>query len=396
MKNNIKSILRLVFWAVLIALGFFAGTSWRSGEETYNSSEDQPSQSYTKGETDTDEEARPNSSNSRLSPLKDELKAQELETIRLFENAAPSVCFITTSNLRIDFFSRKAMEYPAGTGSGFVWDKEGHIVTNFHVIQSADKAEVTLSDGSSWNAKVVGYEPGKDLAVLKIDAPTDKLLPIPVGKSENLQVGQSVFAIGNPFGLDQTLTTGVVSALGREIESVIGIPIRDAIQTDAAINPGNSGGPLLNSSGRLIGVNTAIYSPSGASAGIGFSIPVDVVKWVVPELIQYGQIRRPTLGVVLASQDFTRRIGLSGALILRISPNSAAEKVGLRPTRQSRYSGIELGDIIVAINDEPINSNNDLILVLEKFKEGDKVNVTVLREDREMQFEMELDPPSNR
>ena len=219
----------------------------------------------------------------------------EEATIKLFEEAAPSVVNITTTAVQQDYWSRNVYEIPAGTGTGFVWDNQGHIVTNYHVIKDAYKAKVIMSDQTTYDAEVVGYESSKDLAVLRIKPKTD-LKPLPIGTSHDLKVGQSVFAIGNPFGLDQTLTTGIVSALGREIESVGGVPIRDVIQTDAAINPGNSGGPLLDISGRLIGVNTAIYSPSGAYAGIGFSIPVDVVKWVVPDLVKYGKLERPVLG----------------------------------------------------------------------------------------------------
>jgi S1-C subfamily serine protease len=215
---------------------------------------------------------------------------------------------------------------------------------------------------------------------------------LPVGDSSELSVGRKVLAIGNPFGLDQTLTTGIISALGREIESVSGIPIRDVIQTDAAINPGNSGGPLLNSSGRLIGVNTAIYSPSGASAGIGFSIPVDVVNWVVPELIKHGRIMRPTLNVELVNQSIARRFGVKGALILDVAENSPEEQLGIRPTRRDRYGRLILGDIIVAVNDEPIISNNDLILALEQYKPGDKVKLTLQREEEKLEVELPLSP----
>jgi S1-C subfamily serine protease len=213
-----------------------------------------------------------------------------------------------------------------------------------------------------------------------------------VGTSDNLQVGQSVFAIGNPFGLDQTLTTGIVSALGREIESVAGIPIRDVIQTDAAINPGNSGGPLLDSSGRLIGVNTAIYSPSGASAGIGFSIPVDVVSWVVPELIEYGRLKRPTLGVELARPQILQRLGLEGALVIDVIKGSGAEQAGIRPTMRDQDGSIVLGDVIIGIDGDPVNSANDLILILEKYEPGDIVAVDLIRDKERLTVELRLDP----
>ncbi|MGH7811140.1 MAG: S1C family serine protease, partial [Candidatus Binatia bacterium] len=226
-----------------------------------------------------------------------ELMAGEKSIITLFKQASPAVVNITTLGVERDLITLNQYQIPQGTGSGFVWDTTGNVITNFHVILNADAAQVTLSDQSNWRARVVGVAPDKDLAVLKIDAPANKLQAIPIGTSKDLQVGQSVFAIGNPFGLDQTLTTGVISALNREIESVTRRPIQGVIQSDAAINPGNSGGPLLDSAGRLIGVNTAIYSPSGASAGIGFAIPVDTVNRIVPELIRSGKITRPGLGV---------------------------------------------------------------------------------------------------
>lgn len=218
--------------------------------------------------------------------LRGDLFEDEKRTIDLFKRSSPSAVHITTVGRPS---SRNPRQIPHGTGSGFIWDREGRVVTNYHVIRGAASAQVTLSDGSDWQARLVGGFPDKDLAVLVIDAPRDRLRPIPIGTSHDLQVWQKVFAIGNPFGLDRTLTTGIISALGREIESVTDQTIRDVIQTDAAINPGNSGGPLLDSAGRLIGVNTAIQSPSGASAGIGFAIPVDEVNRVVPQLIQQGK-----------------------------------------------------------------------------------------------------------
>ncbi|MCL4109539.1 UNVERIFIED_CONTAM: hypothetical protein GTU68_038934 [Idotea baltica] len=283
------------------------------------------------------------------------------------------------------------MEVPSGSGSGFVWDKEGHIITNYHVIKNASKATVTFSDQTSYVAELVGVAPEKDLAVLKINFEDRSLAPLPLGVSENLRVGQSVFAIGNPFGLDYTLTTGVISALGREIQSQARRPIRDVIQTDAAINPGNSGGPLLNSSGRLIGVNTAIYSPSGASAGIGFSIPVDVVKWVVPDLIEFGRIQRPVLGVeLLTNQQVADRMDLEGALIINVTKGSGAEKAGLRGTSRDGNGEISLGDIIIGVENAEVKSNNDLILALEKFNTGDSVNLKIKRDEEEMTVEVAL------
>jgi protease Do-like 1, chloroplastic len=319
------------------------------------------------------------------------LTADERATIALFEQASPAVVYITTLAMRRDFFTLNVAEIPQGTGSGFVWDEQGHIVTNFHVIQEADRAQVTLADRTTWDATLVGVAPTKDLAVLHIDAPAGKLRPLPVGSSEDLRVGQSVLAIGDPFGLDQTLTTGVISALGREIESVAQLPIRNVIQTDAAINPGNSGGPLLDSSGRLIGVNTAIYSPSGAYAGIGFSIPVDTVKWVVPELIAHGKLRRPSLGIELASPQVSERLGVQGALVIAVQPGSGAERAGILPTRRNRQGVIELGDVIVEVEDTPIRSNNDLLLALERRRPGDTVTLGVLRAGKTVRLRAQLD-----
>lgn len=380
-------ILRVLFYVFLIVGGFFLGTSWQS-KTTFPDTTPQISAEANErpSHSTVNQPATVN-----LPPLPPGLNEHEKATIQLFENSAPSVAYITTSRFRQDYWSRNVMEIPQGSGSGFVWDKEGHIITNFHVIQGADRAQVTLADQSTWDAELVGKAPEKDLAVLKITAPRKKLTPIPVGGSSNLLVGQSVYAIGNPFGLDQTLTTGIISALGREIESVSGIPIRGAIQTDAAINPGNSGGPLLNSSGKLIGVNTAIYSPSGASAGIGFSIPVDVVKWVIPELIQHGKIMRPTLGIDVATDQTAARLNISGALILDILKNSAAEQAGLQATYRDRNGRIRMGDAIISINGDAVKSGKDLILILEKYKPGEQVKVKVLRNDEELEVDLTLD-----
>ena len=320
-----------------------------------------------------------------------ELFAGEKSTINLFKQASPSVVHITAITVQRDFFSLNLYQIPEGTGSGFVWDANGNIITNFHVIQNADAAQVTLADQSSWKARRVGVAPDKDLAVLRIDAPANRLRPIPLGTSKDLQVGQSVFAIGNPFGLDQSLTTGVISALGREIESVTRRPIQGVVQTDAAINPGNSGGPLLDSAGRLIGVNTAIYSPSGASAGIGFAIPVDTVNRIVPELIRSGKITRPGLGIQTAEEQIAQRLGVNGVLVVDVSPGSAAAKAGLRPTRRDASGRVRLGDVITAVDAEKIQSPNDLFLTLEKYRVGDSVNITLLRDGKSIQTKIILE-----
>jgi len=322
-----------------------------------------------------------------------DLPEEERQRIALFEQASRSVVYITTLAVQTDFFSRNVGEIPVGAGSGFVWDDQGHIITNYHVIRNADVARVTLSDRTTYEARLVGVAPEKDLAVLRIQAPREALLPIPVGQSSTLRVGQNVLAIGNPFGLDQTLTTGVISALGREIESLARLPIRGCIQTDAAINPGNSGGPLLDSAGRLVGVNTQIYSPSGASAGIGFAIPVDEVHWVVPDLIQHGRLRRPTLGVQLAEPATERRLGIEGSLILEVVRGSGAANAGLRPTRRSRLGQIELGDIITAIDDQPVRSSSDVPLLLERRQAGETVRVKLRRGRADTEAAVTLDAP---
>ncbi len=322
------------------------------------------------------------------------LAETEKTTIELFQNASPSVVYITNVALRRNRFLLNVMKIPQGTGSGLIWDTDGHIVTNFHVIQDADAVEVTLYDHSDWQARVVGAEPDKDLAVLRIGAPADRLRPIPIGTSNDLQVGQTVFAIGNPFGLDQTLTTGVVSALGRTIQAVTGRTIEDVIQTDAAINPGNSGGPLLDSAGRLIGTNTAIYSPSGSSAGIGFAVPVDTVNRVVPQLITHGRVIRPQLGIEVFSERINagimRRLGAEGVLVRGVQEDSGAAAADLRGARVTRNGDLVVGDIIRGIDDAEVTCIDDLLNALEKHKAGDTVKVAFLRNDRAMTADVTL------
>ena len=308
------------------------------------------------------------------------LGADELANIEVFKRLSPSVVHITTLATERDFFNRSVQQVPRGTGTGFVWDNNGHIVTNFHVIQEGSGARVTLADQSSWPATLVGAFADRDLAVLKINAPRDKLPAIAIGSSRDLQVGQKVFAIGNPFGLDQTLTIGIVSALNREIDSANQRTIRGVIQTDAAINPGNSGGPLLDSAGRLIGVNTAIYSPSGASAGIGFAIPADEVNRIVPRLIRDGRITRPTLGVASANDSIRRALRApEGVALLQVPPQGPAGRAGLQPYARNRDGSIVPGDVIVAINDEAVASLDDMLTVLEKHQPGERVTLTVWR-----------------
>jgi S1-C subfamily serine protease len=323
-----------------------------------------------------------------------DLSGDEKATIELFKQTAPSVVFITTLSRRYDM-RMQAVDIPEGTGSGFIWDDAGDVVTNFHVVRNATGgAKVALSNHETYDADVVGAAPEFDLAVLRIRAPRSKLTKILVGTSADLQVGQKVFAIGNPFGLDHTLTTGIVSATGRTIPGIAG-PIQDVIQTDAAINPGNSGGPLLDSAGRLIGVNTAIYSQSGASAGIGFAVPVDTVNRIVPQLIQSGKAIRPRLGVGLGNPDFnaeiTRRMGVTGVLVVTVQPGSAAERAGLRATERSADGRIIPGDVILKIDDRPVRNAPELFTTLGRFNVGDTVKLTVFRLGETLEIPIALD-----
>jgi len=322
------------------------------------------------------------------------LADDEKATIAIFKEASPSVVYITTREVARDYFTLNLLEIPRGTGSGFIFDTEGHIVTNYHVVAEGERWLVTLADHSDWEAAKVGDAPDKDIAVLQINAPASQLKPILFGSSSDLQVGQRVFAIGDPFGLDQTLTTGIVSALGREINSMTGRAIRDVIQTDAAINPGNSGGPLLDSAGRLIGVNTQIASPSGASAGIGFAIPVDTVNRVATDLIRHGRVQRPVLGVVPWPDSLTRQLGVKGVLIQNVPAGSAAANAGLRGTVMTRSGRIkQVGDLVLKIDDHVIKDQNSLLDALEDHKVGDEVKVTFLRDDQEQSASVRLQAP---
>ncbi|HEU0033752.1 MAG TPA: trypsin-like peptidase domain-containing protein [Kofleriaceae bacterium] len=311
----------------------------------------------------------------------DKLGADEKATIEVFREFSRSVVHITSLEAHRDRMTLDVSEIPQGTGSGFVWDEEGHIVTNFHVIQHGNKASVTLNDGTTYPAKIIGTAPDKDLAVLKIDAPASKLKKLPIGESSKLEVGQKVLAIGNPFGLDQTLTTGVISGLGREIKSVTQRSIFDVIQTDASINPGNSGGPLLDSSGRLIGINTAIYSPSGANAGIGFAVPVDTINAIVPQLLKYGKLTRPGLGINILSDQIAAQQKIEGVVILGVTPGGAADKAGIVGTTQA-IGGMALGDIIVKLDQTDVKRSSDLFRALDNHKVGDEVELTLENQGR--------------
>lgn len=368
-----------------MCVGFFVGTSWKEEPLPQNLADNEVLTYHQKKSLTTGRDVSP------ITHITD----VEAATIKLFEEVSPSVVFIKTSKVQRNYWNRNELQIPSGSGSGFIWDEEGHIVTNFHVVDGADGLTVTLSNQETYNATLKGYEPNKDLAVLKIDAPRKVLKAIKVGSYDDLKVGQSVFAIGNPFGLDHSLTTGIISALGREITSISGRPIRDVIQTDAAINPGNSGGPLLDSSSRLIGVNTMIYSPSGASAGIGFSIPVDVVNWVVPDIIKYGRVKRPLLGVVVFQQQIINRFEIEGAMISEVNKGSGAEKAGLRGVSINQRGYQQPGDVITKISNQPIKNNNDLFLILEQYKPGEEVEIEFIRDNKIKRTIVTLDSSLN-
>ncbi len=319
-----------------------------------------------------------------------DLSGEEQVTIDLFERASTSVVYITSLSVERDALTMNIFEIPQGAGSGFIWDSRGYIVTNFHVIQSAQAAKITLSDQSTWDASLVGVEPDKDIAVLKINTESNPLSPIPIGTSKDLRVGQRVYAIGNPFGFDHTLTTGVISGLGREIKSVTDRPIQGVIQTDAAINPGNSGGPLLDSSGRLIGMNTAIVSPSGAYAGIGFAVPIDTINRIVPQLIKSGRVNKPGLGIRLVESNALRLNGVVGAIIASVVPGSPAARAGLTPLTRNSGGKIEIGDVIIAIEEAPVEVGDDLLRVLDQYAPGDTITLRVVRGGEERDVKVEL------
>jgi len=325
-----------------------------------------------------------------VTPSPVELGADERATMAVFERVTKSVVFIANTAIQRDPWSLNLFEVPQGSGSGFVWNKQGHIVTNFHVVYGANSVTVTLADRTEHKATLIGADPDHDVAVLQIRAPEEALSPLSIGTSHDLHVGQKVLAIGNPFGLDHTLTTGVVSALGRTIKSLSNRTIEGVIQTDAAINPGNSGGPLLDSAGRLIGVNTQIVSPSGAFAGIGFAVPVDTVNRIVPELIKHGKLIRPGLGVSLVPDAMAKRWGIKGLIIGKVSRGSGAEQAGLKGARETIAGRVELGDIIMSVDGKQVETIDDLMDVMERHKVNDQVTVEVLRGSRRERVSVNL------
>jgi S1-C subfamily serine protease len=320
-----------------------------------------------------------------------ELGAEERNTIEIFEKMSPAVVSIVNAAYRRDFFTLNVYEVPRGSGSGIVWDERGHIVTNFHVIYQADRLEISLTGRRFYEATIVGVAPDYDLAVLKIDIDAEDLCTIPLGASKKLRVGQKVLALGNPFGLDRSLSTGIISALGRTIQSLTGHKIHDVIQTDAAINPGNSGGPLLDSFGRLIGINTAILSPSGASSGIGFAIPVDTLAHLVPQLIQKGRLSKAGLGITLIPDRLRESWGIEGAAVWEVVPGSSADRAGLKGTRRMLYGKIRIGDVIFEVDGRPVRNNDDLTALFEtRYRVGDTVTIRFRRGEKVLEAAVPL------
>src|SRR6266851_1786260 len=310
----------------------------------------------------------------------------EQNNIEVYKATAPGVVYIQSTAIVRDFFGLFSQPVE-GAGSGSIIDEQGDILTNYHVIANAEKLSVSFGGGKNYPAKVVGRDPDTDLAVIKLlETPKEALTVVPMGDSDKLIVGQKVLAIGNPFGLDRTLTTGVISGLQRPIRAQNGRQIEGAIQTDASINPGNSGGPLLDSHGRVIGINSQIESPSGASAGVGFAIPINIAKRIVPQLVRNGYVQRPKLGIeprnVEALSGQVRLPVSYGVLIMAVQPGGAAANAGLRGLVQTETGEVELGDIIVAINGQKISNNDELFGVLDQHQVGETVNVEVIRNGR--------------
>lgn len=318
----------------------------------------------------------------------------ERNTVQVFNQASPFVVYVHNIQRVQDFFLN-TYEVQAGTGSGFIWDDKGHIVTNFHVVQEARKISISIGEGKTVTATLIGAEPRKDIAVLKLDSLKEMPkfkdgLGLPVADSSKLLVGQKAIAIGNPFGLDRTLTTGVISALGRQVPGVGGVTIRDMIQTDASINPGNSGGPLINSKGELIGMNTVIYSRSGASAGIGFAVPANTIKRVVDQIIKNGRVIQPGLGIHRLPDQVGQRIGVEGVIVAEVLKGTPAAAAGLRGTMRSANGDIRLGDVIIEVAGSPVKNYDDLYNAIEGKRVGEEVSVTYLREKKKRTAKIRL------
>lgn len=377
-----KRIFFLLFFTLLSCDGDLTILTKKSAPQKLKplASEDQSSQ-----ENSNDERKNSNQQTSLSADQKQNLEGlleSEKRVIDIYRNAVDSVVNVSNIKLAKNFFYGE-VEVPQGSGTGFVWDKQGHIVTNFHVVQGGDSFIITFhQDRKQYKATVVGTAPRKDIAVLKLEAPPKKLVSLSPGQSSNLLVGQMAIAIGNPFGLDHSMSKGVISATGRKIQGVGGVKINDMIQTDAAINQGNSGGPLLNSSGEVIGMNTMIFSTSGSSAGLGFAVPIDIIKRLVPQLIKHGKVIRPGLGIGILDQQIKERyFGEKGLVLSYVDPKGAAANAGLQGMTRDRYGRIYGGDIILKIDDKEVNNIDDIYQLLENYQIGDEVEVTYKREN---------------
>lgn len=321
------------------------------------------------------------------------LLAQENQIINIYKDTVPSVVNITSIQKVGGGFFGMPHEVPAGMGTGFIWDREGHIVTNFHVVQGSQNLVVTFQgDKKEYKAKVVGTSPLKDIAVIKLVTKPRVIKPISVGRSNNLQVGQFAIALGNPFGLDHSMSMGIISALGRKIEGVGGVSITDMIQTDAAINQGNSGGPLLNSSGEVIGMNTMIFSKSGSNAGLGFAVPVDTISRAVPGLIQYGKEVRPVIGISMLSEQIVKRYyETEGVAIESVVEDGPADRAGLQGARRDGDGRIYLGDLITQVDGKKVKNNDDIFHALDKYQVGDSIHIDYLRNGNKKRTKLKLE-----
>ncbi len=317
------------------------------------------------------------------------LTSEENNNIQIFKNVSPSVVYIKNIKIEYNHFL-DPMAIPRGTGSGFIWSSDGYIVTNYHVVANGDLFLVTLKNQQQYKARMVGGEPRKDIAVLKLEKNVHGLRPVARGQSASLQVGQKAIAIGNPFGLDHTMTHGIISALNRDIPGYGGVTIRGMIQTDAAINQGNSGGPLFNSDGFVIGMNTMIYSPTGANTGIGFAVPMDTIKQVVPQLIRHGKVTQPGLGITVLPDQYMQRLGIKGVAVRTVEENSPAHKAGIRGLQQDESGRLILGDIIVAVNQYPIINYDTLYTALDRFRVGDLVSLVLMRNGKRIKIALRL------
>ena len=390
MKPKFANTLGIVALIIGLGLAAVAGTACGQGRSSAGDSAAVPAQTRAPASA----AARPAAASSTQTELQEQALAKltedERNTIEIVRKNKSSVVYVTNIQLVRDFWYGSEEKMPRGSGSGFMWDDQGHIVTNYHVIEDGVEFLVTLPNGEQRQAKLVGKEESKDVAVLKLQGSLSGLFPITPGTSKDLLVGQKVVAIGNPFGFDYTVTKGIVSALGRKILGAGGVTIPNMIQTDASINPGNSGGPLLNSAGELIGMNTMIVSPSGTSSGVGFAVPVDIIRKTVPELIRFGKVQHPGLGVTFLPDQYARRAEVVGVVVMEVQTGSAAYEASLRGLSRDRYGRTYINDVITAVDKTAVKTYDDLFTALENYKIGDTVTLTVLRNEKSRPVRIQL------